>query len=501
MTFLPIVTRELRQAARRKSTFWIRAGTAAFALGLACIVLMMTAFGPSSAAGAALFSALSLCALLLALLGGIFLAADCLAQERREGTLGFLFLTDLTGYDVAFGKFTAVSLNAFYGLVAVFPVVGLSLLAGGVTGAEFARMCVALINALFFSVAAAIWISSRAQSASRSYLNAFAIIAIWLAAGAVADSLASALPRGAWVLQAIGAASPLTAFERAKSASYLFQVRYFWLSLGLSNLGGWLFLLLAAGRLKFFREQEETRRRSVFSRDLFQYGRKRRRRNLERNPILWLLDDSRAFRATVWIVAALGAAAMAAGARHFNAWMVIQMSFGSPFNFVLKLLFTIQACRFFVEARQTGALELLCSTPLSIRGMVDGQWAALRRIFLAPVCFTILAQFAAVAWGSPEFRIAQFFPNPVAVMLTGKMLVTNVADYLALGWFGMWCALTFRKPNLAVGATLLYVLVLPGLVFCIPSLAVDGVLGVVGYAKLRQEFTSHFPFRVYVPNA
>ena len=37
-------------------------------------------------------------------IAGLVLTADCISQERREGTLGLLFLTDLRGPDVALGN-------------------------------------------------------------------------------------------------------------------------------------------------------------------------------------------------------------------------------------------------------------------------------------------------------------------------------------------------------------------------------------------------------------
>ena len=67
------------------------------------------------------------------LFSGVFLTADSLSGEKREGTLGLLFLTDLKGYDVVFGKLIATSLNGFYALLAIFPVLALPLVMGGVT--------------------------------------------------------------------------------------------------------------------------------------------------------------------------------------------------------------------------------------------------------------------------------------------------------------------------------------------------------------------------------
>ena len=170
MTFLPIVQRELRLAARRKSTFAIRSVTALLGAVLSgsLFLFMALAQGSGGAAGGTVFLALSNYMLLIALLAGVFLAADSLSGEQKEGTLGLVFLTDLKGYDVVLGKFAAVWLNAFYGLLAVFPVLALGLLAGGVSGPEFWRTCLALVNTLFFSVASALWISAHCQSSYRA---------------------------------------------------------------------------------------------------------------------------------------------------------------------------------------------------------------------------------------------------------------------------------------------------------------------------------------------
>ena len=98
VTFLPIVDRELRAAARRKSTHRVRFWTALIAIfasssGLGFVLLAQA----GSNAGNALFKVLTGYAFGLCLLAGVFLTADCLSEEKREGTLGLLFLADLKG--------------------------------------------------------------------------------------------------------------------------------------------------------------------------------------------------------------------------------------------------------------------------------------------------------------------------------------------------------------------------------------------------------------------
>src|SRR6186713_1567645 len=72
--------------------------------------------------GKMLFVAVGVLAFVFSLFSGVFLTADCLSHEKREGTLGLLFLTNLRGYDIVLGKLIATSLHAFYGLLAVVPL-------------------------------------------------------------------------------------------------------------------------------------------------------------------------------------------------------------------------------------------------------------------------------------------------------------------------------------------------------------------------------------------
>ena len=90
MTFLPIVQRELRVAARRKGTFVIRAAVAFLGIVMGGCLLAACEFGglPAQRAGAEIFGTLSWYTWMLSLLAGVFLASDCLSEERREGTLG-----------------------------------------------------------------------------------------------------------------------------------------------------------------------------------------------------------------------------------------------------------------------------------------------------------------------------------------------------------------------------------------------------------------------------
>ena len=92
MIFLPIVERELRVTARKRSTSWLRVLAALIALLLGAAFLAMNAATGTNTLnfGRALFSSLTWLALATTLGAGLFLTSDALSEEKREGTLGFL---------------------------------------------------------------------------------------------------------------------------------------------------------------------------------------------------------------------------------------------------------------------------------------------------------------------------------------------------------------------------------------------------------------------------
>ena len=203
MSFLPIVERELRAGSLRKSTYRLRWWTALLAI-VACLCWLIIVWVVSARGnlGKALFTVLTGYIFFLCALAGIFLTADCLSEERREGTLGLLFLTDLKGYDVVLGKFAARSINAFYALLALLPLTGLPLLVGGVTGAEFWRMMLALVNALFFSLALGTCVSAFSRDAHNAMGATLVVVVLIFGGVAALAGLPQPMPK-------LGAFSPV----------------------------------------------------------------------------------------------------------------------------------------------------------------------------------------------------------------------------------------------------------------------------------------------------
>ena len=165
MTFLPIVGRELRVAARRRGTYWSRTVIALAVVGIGMWIYLMAGSEPPAQVSIGMFIGLTIVTGLFCLFAGAQTTADCLSEEKRDGTLGLLFLTDLRGYDVVAGKLVAGSLNTFYGLLATLPMLAIPLLMGGVTGGEFWRVTLVLVNTLFFSLACGMFASVLSKAA------------------------------------------------------------------------------------------------------------------------------------------------------------------------------------------------------------------------------------------------------------------------------------------------------------------------------------------------
>src|SRR6185503_15315511 len=177
MRFLPIVERELRVGARRRSTYSLRllAALVAFVICL-WLCLIPTRGQPPTVLGKSLFGTLSTAAIAYCLLIGPFITADCLSSEKRDGTLGLLFLTDLSSLDVVLGKWVATSLSAFYGLLAVLPSLGIPLLLGGVTPGEYGRVALSVVNAILFSLTAGMLVSALSREQTKAILGSFILV-------------------------------------------------------------------------------------------------------------------------------------------------------------------------------------------------------------------------------------------------------------------------------------------------------------------------------------
>jgi ABC-type transport system involved in multi-copper enzyme maturation permease subunit len=477
MTLLPIVERELRVAARSPLAFWLRVAAALVTVLIASGFLLFSAVGFVSPAqiGKTLFALLSWLVFLPLGLAGMFFTADCLSREKREGTLGLLFLTDLRGLDVVLGKLTASSVRAVFGLLATFPILALPLVMGGVTGGEFWRTVLALVNALVFSLAAGMFVSSVSREARRAQSATFVLVLLVNVAPVLLDALLAAI-RNVWVAQ-LSLASPAFAFYAAIN-----DAARFWPAFGLT-LTATLVLLGLSCVILPRSWQERARLNSGVGGSWFyrlQYGseawRARRRKTLlPVNPVLWLCRRPRwqgfSSRGGLALSVAGGVVAVATmcllDMRSSSFWLtqagsVVVMLAG----WILALWVAWEAPRFFSEARRNGALELILATPLTAREIVSGHWQSLTWRFAGPALLLAVMQVVlglAQMGLMPEKLLADrsFFGlgvGPVGGVLSA---VTRLADLATLAWVGAWLGLTSRSGSFATAKCLVLVQVVP----------------------------------------
>jgi ABC-type transport system involved in multi-copper enzyme maturation permease subunit len=479
MTFLPIGERELWVAARRRSTWRVRWWTAGLALVAALFLMQLT--GPASTGpGSFLFRGLSLYLFALALAAGVFLTADSLSGERREGTLGLLFLTDLNGTDVVLGKFLACSLNALYGLLAVLPILGLSVLLGGVTGAEFWRMALALVNTLFVALAVGMGVSAFQREAHRAMNTAGALLLLLAAVLPAFEALRAWLGWAPWLRPFTGA-SPWFAWLFAYEGNYLTDRTRYWTSLAAANALAWLALIVAGWRVRRVGVEEPSadRLETVWQRlrSLLPGTAPRKRAHKPvpmSNPAVWLAERYMHGEMLNWALVAL-AATIVLGI--LAIWpdaplVLVMLCVVYPTMMLMHIVVAADACRVFTNARNSGAIELLLTSPLSSREIVNGLWAALERTFLGPMFALALLHLLA-----PTFVLfitlgegTDMDANMGVVLIGGWILLNMIVNFRAAGWLGLWLSLTIRRPQYATGWTVLYTLALPTLTWCVPLL-------------------------------
>ena len=386
MTFLPIVVRELRVAARRNSTYRLRFWSVFAAVGYGSYLLLMSRAFLGGLQGKMIFTTLvAVC--FLNCLSLTRNTVDCLSEEKREGTLGFLFLTDLKGHDIVLGKLFSRSLISFYSLLGILPVIAVSLLFGGITAAQFWMVNMGLLNAFFFYQCAGIFVSALSRKRNTANFGA-AIILLGYTGGLYwLDAVLRATRWGRWV-------SALDWFNPGYCVFWGLarQSSEYWASLLLVHLHAWLFLAAASWRLPRSWQEKPTLAKARW-RDRFQRWQRghgvSRKLLLDINPFLWLSLRNRLGQAKVWLVLV--------GVDGFWVWCLLRHHFrdaGPPVLFgiilsnhlLLKMLMASEASGHLEEQRHSGALEFLLScTPLTVEEILAGQWLALRRQLLRPM--------------------------------------------------------------------------------------------------------------------
>jgi ABC-type transport system involved in cytochrome c biogenesis permease component len=434
--FLPIVERELRVVARQPKTSWRRVLTVGAALTVFTMAfLSLDQRVSSSQLGRELTLVLSWLGFLYCLLAGPLTTVDCLGRERREGTLGLLFLTDLRGYDVVLGKMAAASLDMLLALAAALPVVAMPALMGGSSFTQFARIALGLLHIMFLSLAVGICVSSLLAN-GRASLGVTLVVLCFLTLGlplfgeaVLKVSFNSAM--AAWVYSVCPLWTMYCCMDFGPVGP---PASYYWLSLaGLQGLT-WTCLGIAALRAATsWRTPPGAPLRLQWLERFGLWGRWQdgfrlawKRSMLERNPVAWLEGRNRLQRWLMWglILVAYGGWTLGY-VRAPQQWLDQDMLILWPMwaHYILCVWLAIQAPQRLADDKQSGALELLLGTPVQPGQIVRGCMTVLRSQFGRAVLVLLMLDLCMVGayfgarGGWKDFVKDDVFPLSICAVL------------------------------------------------------------------------------------
>jgi ABC-type transport system involved in multi-copper enzyme maturation permease subunit len=443
----PVVQRELLEESRRKSLWMLRAAGAVVPMA----ALWLRGSTTWAHDGSMVFGRMNAALLTFCWLVGPVLTADCLSRERREGTLGLLFLTPLRAREVVLAKAFAVMLRAGSVLAAALPMLALPVLMGGVGWMDLARMACTIGASLLVALAAGLlasswcthWLRVRLGSAAVSLAAAglfgamyelfrtFSFVLTW-----------RGMPRGRsvtdiWLLECLNSlgrvglgpyAGPLIWFEGMGSHTTATTLTVAAVHAAAGGVLAGVVILFAAWVLEHsWRPAAANPMVERFADIMTQrslvpvLAGRIKRRVMEISPALWMQNLS--WQARVASFVTLGAVAM-----FFVPYVTYRRPDEADFQlaaFGVMLLASVIGAASFRAEKESGALELLLTSGISP--------AELARARIAAVCVHVL---------------------PAAVLLSGVFMYLWNGAYSgsAYHWGAIWTCLEVAPWTCAVAA-------------------------------------------------
>jgi ABC-type transport system involved in multi-copper enzyme maturation permease subunit len=458
------VQRELREGARRPVNHRLRF----WSVAVGTLVLWATVANsdkPSDQLGGWLFASLHTLLLGLIFLIVPALAADSIAREKREGTLGLLFLTPLSAGGIVAGKAMVQALRAFTLWLAVLPLLTIPFLTGGITWFDAFSALSLEFCAAVLCLAAGLLASSLARERNTAFLLAFLFAAFFLLLYAQLFQFILLVGyRGFAILNEVGWWR--ASLETLSIFSGLLEIRGFaswsalasvstvlgkiwatlcWTGPPVTLLIFYLVARFAARRVERSWQDKvpSLRRESLIRRyctPLFQRRfRRQMQRSLDWNPIAWLQQYSWKARLGKW---GLCLAFLLVEGPARAAPQGVRQSLQMALLLTLAGLCTFVGVSGFLEEKRSGALELILVAPISVNKLIFGRVWGLWKQFL-PAGLILAICFSCDEWSRNDFNDA------VAVEFI------LACAFLTLPVFATYFAL--RVKNLIVAAVLTWV--------------------------------------------
>ena len=472
MSVLPVIERELRAASRQPLTHWLRV------LGVGALLLGGAQFGFTQGLGPdrgeQLFFYLQWVLMAAIWLLVPWLTADCISRERREGTLGLLFLTRLPAREIVVSKCLAHGLRALTLWLAVVPVMTVPFILGGIGWKEVVLSAVADFSAICWALAIGLVVSAWSKSSARAHFWATVVASL----GAFLWAMANGYILLAGIRGVVGRwgwwgmyPRPFSAFRmgaifasglgslwwpritRSAAPAPLVAALTTVVVLGMAILAAAILLAGWHTRRTWQDQPPSPLRlwcRRVFCSPIFFRSLLRRRleRKLARNPVGWLEQRTWSGRLVMWgWLAAIGAACLP----------LVDASFGSSATLPRTMLtwlvggsMAFSAAGSFRRERESGFMELLLVSPLGERALIWGRLRALWGQFLP------MLGLLAGAW----CLVACLFPEAEGV----ETILLYATTFLAMPVIGLFFSLRCRHFIPAFLSTLAIGLLLPMLI-------------------------------------
>ncbi len=462
----PVILRELRAGSRRWTTYWLRLLAAGAVLAAIAYWMIQPRFAFTSPArvGHEIFLLLHWVVLAAIWIIVPMLTADTLSREKREGTLGLLFLTNLSARAIVFAKGAAAGLLALTLWLSVVPIMTVPVLMGGVPSQEIifsvsvalGSICCALAAGLMASAISRRGAGAVGLALTLSFLTHFVFCALvaatltqaWLKMNQINGQPLYVFAAGVvttWNLFALSFAPGALPGMKASfiNTTVFVPLLSFLLALLAACFAA---LLLRRNWQDKPKSKRQTETEKFFFSPVFLTGvfRAWMRRSLERNPIGWLEKRRVTGRIMSWVWLAVmgsfattltyGGSAMRPG--EFN-----------PLMWMLLISIAYVAAGSFRRERETGALELILVTPLSERQIISGRlrglWSQFLPTFLLWMAVVIYLSTAMPSWRPVElieFTVAYFIVPVVGLYFS----LQN--RFVLLAWL-LTLAVCFAVPH------------------------------------------------------
>jgi hypothetical protein len=444
----PLVARELLVYSRQSWTYWLRLLSA---LGAVSVLAIMGATGEHRLVqddGLSLFAASTAILFFIASLNGLRSTSDCIASERRQGTLVLLFLADLKLNTILISKLVTNSMRNAWAFLGTLPVLGLCLLLGGVSGFVFVQGVLAVLAAAWLSLMVGLEQSCRNQGEHEAFSHGLRRVLLLNLAPFVSPA---SLVLCAFVGRGFGGKM------------------YFWATLGGAVWAGLQHWSLAKSALARNWQQPPPEEGPVHSGQrapseppVTGHLQKPPRLCGDTPPAYWLFaryGDARQVAPLpigVCFVATAGFVALVGDSDTIALAYPLIMGAG---RFVQMLAMAKIAPQSFADIARPGALEILQTTPVTLKQIVRAAYAFLfghfRRGVLPMLGLDALVLLRVALRTSTEDSARGF----ARVLLAQNSLF--LSGLCAMGVTGIWLGLKQRSLARASFSSCFYFLVLP----------------------------------------